>query len=95
MGGKEKWSDSEELDPQEFVVEKVKRKRVDKDGRESYLIKWEGYSDSENTWEPREYLNCDRLIAKFEKKAKKRKDFLDEKKKRRKVRNAVRGSFVL
>ena len=70
---------------EEFVVEKVVKKKVAKDGREMYFIKWEGYPDSENTWEPREYLNCDRLIAKFEKRAKKRKDFLEEKKKRRKV----------
>lgn len=32
-----------------------------------YLIKYKGYPDEENTWEPTENLNCTRLIRKFEK----------------------------
>lgn len=32
-----------------------------------YWIKYKGYPDSENTWEPIENLNCHRLIRKFEK----------------------------
>lgn len=30
------------------------------------MIKYKGYPDSENTWEPTENLNCTRLIRKFE-----------------------------
>lgn len=37
-------------------------------GQVQYLIKWEGYPDSENTWEPLCNLNCDELIAQFENK---------------------------
>lgn len=32
-----------------------------------YLIKYKGYPDSENTWEPVANLSCPRLIRKFEK----------------------------
>lgn len=35
-----------------------------------YLIKYKGYPDSENTWEPRENLSCPQLIRQFEKKLK-------------------------
>ena len=75
-----------EEEQEEFVVEKVKRRKIGEDGKEMFLIKWEGYPDSENTWEPREYLNCPKLIAKYEKKVKKRQEFLLEKKKRRQVK---------
>ena len=75
----------EDADGEEFVVEKVKRKKIGNGGQELYLIKWAGYSDSENTWEPREYLNCPKLIAKYEKRVKKKREFLLEKKKRRQV----------
>lgn len=33
-----------------------------------YLIKWRGYPSSENTWEPRQHLNCARLLAAFDRK---------------------------
>ena len=53
-----------------YKVEKIVGKRVDK-GRILYHLKWEGYSDSENTWEPKENLDCDDLITEFEKNSKK------------------------
>ena len=44
-----------------FVVEKILRQEGQR-----YLIKWKGYPTSENTWEPREYLeNCQRLLDQF------------------------------
>ncbi|EEQ82176.1 hypothetical protein NCER_101155 [Vairimorpha ceranae BRL01] len=50
-----------------FAVEKILDRKIIK-GIPWYLIKWEGYSDSDNTWEPRENINADELIEDFESK---------------------------
>lgn len=58
--------EDEDSDPEEYNVEKiVARRKNPKTGGYEYLIKWENYSDSENTWEPSEHLKCPDLIAKF------------------------------
>ena len=50
-----------------FKVEKIVDKQ-NNNGRIEYLLKWEDYSDNENTWEPRENcVDCEDLIAEFEK----------------------------
>jgi len=64
---------------EEYSVEKILDKRV-KQGKVEYLIKWEGYDDSENTWEPQENLDCPDIIKKFEDTYKSKKD---EKKRKR------------
>lgn len=38
-----------------------------------YLIKYKGYPDSENTWEPSDNLECPKIIANYEKANKNRK----------------------
>lgn len=55
---------------EEFIVEKILDKRIRMEGGEEvveYYLKWQGYPDEDNTWEPRGNLTCDGLIRKFEK----------------------------
>ena len=51
--------------PEAYFVEKVLKKRVLK-GVTQYLLKWQGYPDSENSWEPIGVINSPRLIEEFE-----------------------------
>lgn len=55
----------EELAEEEYVVEKILKKKST-GGKVLYYLKWKGYPDSENTWEPPENLDCPELIEKFE-----------------------------
>lgn len=62
-----------ELNEEEYVVEKIVDKRVTK-GKIQYLLKWKGYTDDDNTWEPKENLDCPDLIEAFEEAERKKQE---------------------
>lgn len=74
--------EEDDSDPDEYNVESiVARRKNPKTGGYEYLIKWENYPDSQNTWEPSEHLKCPDLIAKFNEaeKAKRKRRTVTEK----------------
>lgn len=75
-------------EPEGYEVEAIMDKRTRRKQVE-YLIKWVGYSHSENTWEPLRNLSCDELIAAFEDEAAK-KGLEDPKKLNRNARASKR-----
>jgi len=60
-------SDSES--EEEYIVEAIRRWRFNlRENRYEYYIKWKGYKEEENTWEPKENLtNCPEKLERFEK----------------------------
>ncbi|KAE9522227.1 hypothetical protein AGLY_017376 [Aphis glycines] len=56
----------------QYPIEKILHKRTKK-GKVEYLLKWQGFNEFFNSWEPQKNLKCDKLIKNFEEKFKKMK----------------------
>lgn len=80
---------------EEYLVEAILDKRKS-NGKTEYLVKWENYDHSQNTWEPTDNLNCASLIAAYEEnEANKRKNRLRNSTSKRASRNSsVTGSVL-
>lgn len=61
---------SPEMRDGEFRVERILDKRIRK-GKVEYYLKWQGFPDSENSWEPIRNLRCPEIIEDFERHHKK------------------------
>uniref|UniRef100_A0A6G1SMF7 Chromobox 3 n=1 Tax=Aceria tosichella TaxID=561515 RepID=A0A6G1SMF7_9ACAR len=56
----------EEEEEEEYIVEAIREWRYDAtDRRKEFLIKWNGYPEEDNTWEPEENLNCEHILQEF------------------------------
>jgi hypothetical protein len=65
-------SDKEENVINEFEVEGILKKRI-RNNKVEYLVKWKGYDNTENTWEPTSNLHCPDKVTEFVQKSKTRR----------------------
>lgn len=71
--------DIDKDDSKSFEVEAIRAWRYNKRLKcKEYLIKWSGWEETSNTWEPEDHLDCSKIVKKFRKSLKKKeKAFFD------------------
>ena len=72
-------SGSESGEEEEYTVERIIAKRMNEGKEEQYLIKWDGWDDNANTWEPTAHLeHCPEMLKLYDTRISSRKKFEKE-----------------
>ncbi|CAG5098809.1 Oidioi.mRNA.OKI2018_I69.XSR.g15997.t1.cds [Oikopleura dioica] len=87
---------------EEYEVEHILDERMEENDAgvkvKHYRIRWKGFGPDDDTWEPKENLDCDDLITAFEEKARKereeKKQRKREQKEKAKKENAMKEEFT-
>ena len=56
-----------------YEVERIVASRPQKNGKLEYRVKWKGWPESDNTWEPEENLGCPKKLREFKEREKHQK----------------------
>jgi len=84
-------SDNGSESESDFEVEEILDKKRGKDGEWLYYIKWVGFENDENSWEPVEHLGeCKEMVDDFDKKLKEKKQQKLKERKEIESRNAAK-----
>lgn len=78
---------------EDLEVEKILGIR-ERNGITEYYLKWTGFDDTHNSWEPESNLDCDKLIKKFKKKNEKN-ERREKRKNKRKNKKCTKQSLQL
>lgn len=65
QAAKAKGQKNKENDTVEYEVEKIIDMKTDKKGKKEFRIRWKGYGEDQDTWEPENMLSCKDLIDAF------------------------------
>lgn len=58
-------SEEPECDGKDWEVQKIVDVHYNRNGSREFLVRWAGYKQTDDTWEPEEHLECPDLIAKY------------------------------
>ncbi|CAG9818496.1 unnamed protein product [Phaedon cochleariae] len=74
-----------------YVVERIISSRINDKGVKEYFLKWVGFSEEDNSWEPERHLDCPGLIEAFEKEQTRKEKENERKRKSNSIQSEVKG----